>query len=572
MLDLVIRGGDVIDGTGGARRRADVGIRDGRVVALGVVDEDAATTIDADGLVVTPGFIDIHTHYDAQVLWDPATTPSPFHGVTSVVGGNCGFTIAPVEPSETDYLTRMLARVEGMPLESLLAGVPFDWRSFGEYLDRIDGNLAVNAGFLVGHSALRRVVMGDDAVGNAATPEQVDAMTHLLGESLEAGGLGFSSSQATTHNAGDGTPVPSRSATPDELVALAGEAGRHEGTTLEFIPSVGGFNEDHLALMASMSRAADRPLNWNVLVPNAARAALAWKALEASDYAAARGGRVVALTVPDVMRTHLTFKAGFVFDALPGWAKTMALPPADKMRALADPAERRRLQEGATSKEAGVLRGIAMWENLTIVEAFAPENQALVGRRVGDLATERGQEPFDALLDIVLADELRTVLLPPLAGNDDASWQLRRDIWRDGRAVVGASDAGAHLDMLSTFTYCTSMLRSCRERGLMELEEAVHLLTDRQARLYGIRNRGRIAEGWFADLVVLDATRVAPSPVEWRNDLPAGAGRLYAGAEGIEHVLVNGVEIVRGTELTGDRPGSLLRSGRDTETVSAAPA
>ena len=436
MLDLVIRGGDVIDGTGGARRRADVGIRDGRVVALGVVDEDAATTIDADGLVVTPGFIDIHTHYDAQVLWDPATTPSPFHGVTSVVGGNCGFTIAPVEPSETDYLTRMLARVEGMPLESLLAGVPFDWRSFGEYLDRIDGNLAVNAGFLVGHSALRRVVMGDDAVGNAATPEQVDAMTHLLGESLEAGGLGFSSSQATTHNAGDGTPVPSRSATPDELVALAGEAGRHEGTTLEFIPSVGGFNEDHLALMASMSRAADRPLNWNVLVPNAARAALAWKALEASDYAAARGGRVVALTVPDVMRTHLTFKAGFVFDALPGWAKTMALPPADKMRALADPAERRRLQEGATSKEAGVLRGIAMWENLTIVEAFAPENQALVGRRVGDLATERGQEPFDALLDIVLADELRTVLLPPLtthrgssaetSGATAAPWSERR--------------------------------------------------------------------------------------------------------------------------------------------------
>jgi N-acyl-D-aspartate/D-glutamate deacylase len=572
VLDLVIRGGEVIDGTGGARRRADVAIRNGRVVALGAVDEDARRTIDADGLVVTPGFVDIHTHYDAQVLWDPATTPSPFHGVTSVVGGNCGFTIAPVEPTETDYLTRMLARVEGMPLESLLAGVPYDWRSFGEYLDRVDGNLAVNAGFLVGHSALRRVVMGDDAVGSAARPEQVEAMTRLLGESLDAGGLGFSSSQATTHNDGDGNPVPSRSATPDELVALAGEAGRHEGTTLEFIPAVGGFNEDHLALMASMSRAADRPLNWNVLVPNAARAEMAWQALEASDYAAARGGRVVALTVPDVMRTHLTFKAGFVFDALPGWAKTMALPPDEKMRALADPEERRRLQERATSEEAGMLRGIARWENMTIVEAFAAQNQAFVGRRVGDIAAEQGQEPFDALLDIVLADELRTVLLPPLAGNDDASWLLRRDIWRDGRAVIGASDAGAHLDMLSTFTYSTSMLRSCRDRHLMELEEAVHLLTDRQARLYGIRDRGRIAEGWFADLVVLDAAQVAPAAVEWRNDLPAGAGRLYAGAVGIEHVLVNGVEIVHGTELTGERPGSLLRSGRDTETVTAAPA
>ncbi len=571
MLDLVIRGGEVVDGTGGPRRRADVGIRDGRVVALGSVDEDAARTLDADGRVVTPGFVDIHTHYDAQVLWDPATTPSPFHGVTSVVGGNCGFTIAPVEPSETEYLTRMLARVEGMPLESLIAGVPYDWRTFGEYLDRLDGKLSLNAGFLVGHSAIRRVVMGDDAVGNEATSDQVDAMTRLLGESLAAGGLGFSSSQATTHNDGDGNPVPSRAATPAELIALSAETGRHAGTTLEFIPAVGGFNEEHLELMAAMSHAADRPLNWNVLVANAARAEFAWQALGASDYAAAHGGRVVALTVPDVMRTHLTFKAGFVFDALPGWAKTMALPPAEKMRALADPEERRRLQERATSKEAGMLRGIAAWENLTIVETFAPENRELVGRRVGDIAAERGQEPFDALLDIVLADELRTVLLPPLAGNDDASWLLRRDIWRDERAVVGASDAGAHLDMLSTFTYSTSMLRACRERGLMPLEEAVHLLTDRQARLYGIKERGRIAEGWHADLVVLDEDRVAPLPVEWRNDLPAGAGRLYAGAEGIEHVLVNGVEIARGGELTGERPGSLLRSGRDTETVSAAP-
>jgi N-acyl-D-aspartate/D-glutamate deacylase len=571
VLDVVIRGGEVVDGTGGPRHRADVGIRSGRVVGVGAVDEDATRTIDADGLVVAPGFIDIHTHYDAQVLWDPATTPSPFHGVTSIVGGNCGFTIAPVEPSEVEYLTRMLARVEGMPLEALLAGVPYDWRSFGEYLDRLDGTLAVNAGFLVGHSAIRRVVMGDDAVGHEARPEQVDAMSRLLGESIAAGGLGFSSSQATTHNDGDGDPVPSRAATPDELVALAREAGRHEGTTLEFIPAVGGFKEQHLELMARMSEAADRPLNWNVLVPNAARAELAWQALQASDYAAERGGRVIALTVPDVMRTHLTFKAGFVLDALPGWNKTMALPPAEKMRALADPAERARLAERASSDEAGMLRGLARWENMTIVETFAPANEGLVGRRVGDIAAERGQVPFDALLDVVLADELRTVLLPPLAGNDDASWELRRDIWRDERAVVGASDAGAHLDMLSTFSYSTAMLRACRERGLMPLEEAVHLLTDRQARLYGIKGRGRVAEGGCADLVLFDEDRVAPAPVVWRNDLPAGAGRLYAGAEGIDRVLVNGVEIVRSGELTGERPGTLLRSGRDTETVTAQP-
>jgi len=569
MLDLLITGGEIVDGTGTAPRHGDVGVRAGRVVAIGDIDEEATQTIDADGQVVAPGFVDIHTHYDAQVLWDPAVTPSPLHGVTTVVGGNCGFTIAPVEPSEIDYLTRMLARVEGMPLESLLAGVPYDWRTFGEYLDRIDGTLAVNAGFLVGHSAIRRVVMGDDAIGNEATDEQIAEMGRVLAESLQGGGLGFSSSQATTHNDASGDPVPSRFATPAELVALSKVTGEHEGTTLEFIPAVGGFEEKHLVLMADMSRAANRPLNWNVLVPNAARADHVWKMLAASDYAADHGGRVLALTVPDVMTTYLTFKAGFVFDALPGWAKTMALPVDEKIKALSEPEERRRLDEGANSPEAGMLRGIANWKSMTIVETFSPANDGLAGRTVADIAQERGQEPFDCILDISIEDELRTIVQPPLAGNDDASWQLRRDVWRDPRAVVGASDAGAHLDMLSTFSFSTAMLRSVREHELMPIEEAVQLLTDRQARLYGLRERGRIAEGWHADLVVFDPDRIQPGPVTWRNDLPAGAGRLYAEAEGIGHVVVNGTEIVRDGTLTGGAPGTLLRSGRDTETVTA---
>ncbi len=570
MLDLVIRGADVIDGTGAPRRRADVGVRDGRIVAIGAVDEDATTVIDADGLVVAPGFVDLHTHYDAQVLWDSALTPSPLHGVTTIVGGNCGFTIAPVEPSETDYLTRMLARVEGMPLESLVASVPYDWRTFGEYLDRIDGTTAVNAGFLVGHSAIRRCVMGDDAVGKPASEEQIAAMRTMLDESLAAGGLGFSSSWARTHNDADGDPVPSRAATKEELIALCETTGQHEGTTLEFIPSVGGFEDEHLQLMSDMSKAANRPLNWNVLVPNAARAEYAWTALGAGDYAAERGGRVLALTVPDTMKTFLSFKSGFVLDALPGWAKTMALAPEEKMKALSDPDERKRLSEGAASPEAGMLRGLANWANMEVNQTFAPENEGLAGRTVGDIAAERGQEPFDTLCDIVVADGLATVICPPVAGNDDESWNLRRDIWRDPRAIVGASDAGAHLDMLSTFNYSTAMLRACREHDLMPLEEAVSLLTDRQARLYGIKERGRIEDGWHADLVVFDAEKIAPGPIVWRDDLPAGAGRLYGEAEGIAHVIVNGVEIVRDGELTGATPGTLLRSGRDTETVTAA--
>ena len=567
MLDVKIVGGNVVDGTGAARRRADVGIRDGRVVAIGDVDEGATRTIDADGLVVAPGFVDIHTHYDAQAFWDPAVTPSPLHGVTTIVGGNCGFTIAPLAASEADYLMRMLARVEGMPLESLEAGVPWDWQTFGEYLDRLDGTLAVNAGFLVGHSALRRVAMGERS-HEPATDDDVATMRGTLGESLAAGGLGFSSSQAPTHNDGDGEPVPSRAATHDELLALCDVVREHPGTTLEFIPTVGPFSEDHVALMAAMSASARRPLNWNVLVVGAGTDTYK-EQLAASDRAAEQGGRVLALTVPSVMQLHLNFRSGFLFDALPNWGPTMALPDDEKLRALADPDVRRRLRESAEG-DTGLFRAMLRWDRLQIGETFAPENARFAGRTVGDVAQEVGAEPFDALLDVVVTDDLRTVLMPPARGDDPDSWRMRAEAWRDPRVVVGASDAGAHLDMLATFSYSTSLLAASRRHDLVPLEEAVHLLTDVQARLYGIRDRGRLAEGRYADVVVFDEDRVAPGPVHTRHDLPAGAGRLYADAEGIEHVLVNGTEIVRGGELTGERPGTLLRSGQDTDTVEVA--
>ncbi len=570
MYDLWIHGGTVVDGTGARPQRADVAITEGRIAAVGEVDGPARARLDATGLVVAPGFVDIHTHYDAQVFWDPALSPSCFHGVTTAIGGNCGFSIAPLAPEAGDYLMRMLARVEGMPLASLRAGVPWDWRGFGEYLDRLEGRLAINAGFLVGHSALRRVAMGERAVGQPAGEADLDAMERLLHDALEAGGLGFSSSLAPTHNDGDGQPVPSRFAEPEELSRLAAATGRHAGTTLEFIPAVGAFEERHKELMAALSRAANRPLNWNVLTPNTRNRRVYENQLDASDYAAARGGRVLALTLPQPMTMRLNLVSGFIFDALPGWGEVIALPLEERRRRLADPAVRAELERRADSEEAGLLRFFAAWDRLLVAETFAPENRSFQGRTVGEIAAQLGKRPFDAFLDIALADRLRTSFMPPLAGDDDESWALRAELWRDPRTVIGASDAGAHLDMIDSFSLSTALLgEGVRRRGLLSLEEAVRQITDVPARLYGLRDRGRIAPGWRADLVLFDPDRIGPGPLHTRDDLPEGAMRLYAEAEGIEHVLVRGVEVVRGTRATGATPGAVLRSGRDTETVLA---
>jgi N-acyl-D-aspartate/D-glutamate deacylase len=568
MFDCLITGGALVDGTGAPRRQADLAIRDGRIAGIGRFDEPAARSIDASGRVVAPGFVDIHTHFDAQVFWDGTLSPSPLHGVTSVAAGNCGFSIAPLSPEAGDYLKRMLARVEGMPLESLDAGVPWDWSSFAEYLARIEGTLAINAGFLVGHSALRRVVMGEDAVGREADPEQIDAMVELLRESVRAGGLGFSSSRAPTHNDGDGKPVPSRHAGRQEFIALCRAIRDLPGTVLEFLPGVGAFDADTQELMTEMSLAARRPLNWNVLGVSS----FAWKGaqeqLAVSDRAAERGARIVALTPSQVMTLRINLVSGFIFDAFPEWAPVIGLPLPERKKALADPAVRERLEKGAASEKAGAMRVLATWQNMIVDEVFTEANAGYRGRKLGDVAEEMGKSPFDAMLDLALSEELRTSFRPYIPGDDDESWRLRAEVWRDPRTVIGASDAGAHLDMIDTFSCTTSLLGpGVREKGLLGLEEAVHQLTSIPAELYGIRGRGRLAEGFHADVVVFDPERIGPQPVETRHDLPRGAARLYAGAEGIDHVLVNGVEVVRGQEFTDARPGTLLRSGRDTETV-----
>lgn len=569
MDDILIRGGLLVDGTGAPPRHADVAIRAGRIAAIGSLSGPARETIDAEGRIVCPGFVDVHTHYDAQVFWDGTLSPSLYHGVTTIVGGNCGFSIAPLTPSAGEYLMRMLARVEGMPLESLQVGVPWSWTSFGEYLDLLEGRLAVNAGFMVGHSAIRRVVMGERAVGHAATPAELGEMQALLRRSLAEGGLGFSSTRSAAHNDADGRPVPSRHASLDELYALCRTTGEFPGTSLEMLPGTSTFSDLDKEILTNMSLAAQRALNWNLLAPRSDMPEVAINQLAASDHAAERGAVVLALTVPQEIGGRVNLHSAFAFDALPRWAPVMQLPIDARMRALADPKVRAELRAGAEEQGAGPLKALTRWGQVRVAETFAPGNAGLRGRTLGEIAAERGADPFDVLLDLAISEGLRTSFASPTEGQTDAeSWRLRAESWTDPRTIVGASDAGAHLDMLDTFAFTTQLLgRGMREMGLIPVEQAVHQLTEVPARFYGLRERGRIAEGWWADIVVFDGDRIGKGPTYTRDDLPAGAPRLYADAIGIDRVIVNGQVIVRDGVETGARPGTILRSGRDTETV-----
>lgn len=563
MLDYAITGGTVIDGTGAAPIRADVGVKDGRIVAVGTLAEGAVRKVLADGLVVAPGFIDPHTHYDAQLFWDPVASPSSWHGVTTVIAGNCGFTLAPLKERDGDYIRQMMAQVEGMPLSGLEQGVPWSWESFGEYLDQLEGRLAVNAGFMVGHCALRRYVLGKDFDRDSTASERAQ-MLQLLDESLSAGGLGLSTTRSYTHTDGDGRPVPSRWASEQELLDLCLVVGSHDGMSLELINDgcINGFSDEDVELLARMSLLGHSPLNWNTLAVSNDDPGRVDHQFQPSVRARELGGRVVALTMPALADMNVSFLTFCTLWHIPGWREVLDLDVPERILRLQNPAVRAEMLEKALASRWARLVDFARY---TIGDVFCEENERYRNREVGKIAAERGLDPFTTIVEIAVVDGLRTVLWPPPFGNRDADWELRKKVWERPDVLIGGSDAGAHVDRMLGSPYPTRFLADCqRGRQLIPVERAVQLMTDVPARLYGLRGRGRVTAGYQADLVVFDPERIGAGPPRTCCDLPGENKRLVAHSEGVALVLVNGHEIVADGQPTGESPGVVLRSGRDT--------
>jgi len=550
--DLVIRGGTVIDGTGAPGVRADVAIADGRIAEIGDgLDSGGARVLEADGHVVTPGFIDIHTHYDAQVYWDPALTPSSWHGVTSVVAGNCGFTIAPCRPEHRELIARTLHHVEDMSLPTLQAGIPWDFESFPEYLDSVARHGTVlNFTAYVGHTAIRLFVMGDDGYERQPTADELAAMVDVVREAVAAGAAGFASSSAQTHQGDGGRPVPSRLADIHEMEALVTplrELGRGVGA---FTP---GERVTHPEVY-DMQKRIGRPFTWTAMLTRRGSTF----AQDMAAYSAEQ--RAAGVDVwPQVTCRPLTFqmnmKDPFTFNMRPIFKALMDTPIEERLAAYTDDSWRERAQVELD----GAAMGAPRWNEMTIEES---RDASLVGRSVADVAAERGVEPLDALLDISVAEDLEPRFRSTLA-NDD--FDVITDLLQQDGVLMGLSDAGAHVSQLCDACMPTDLLGNwVREREVLTLEHAVHKLTGEPAGVYGFSGRGELAVGNHADIAVFDPDTIAPGPVRRIRDFPADGERLVADRpSGMRHVLVNGTPIrVDGEsdpEGLAAKPGTILR-------------
>lgn len=556
-FDLAIRGATIYDGSGRPGYIGDLAVQGDRLAEVGGNVGPARREIRANGLAVAPGFIDSHTHLDAQVLWDPFLTSSCFHGVTSVVLGNCGLTLAPCKPEDRETLLRTFVRVEGMEMSVLQAAVPWSWTDTAGYLDAVErARPALNVGMLVGHCALRQYVMGEDSVERAATADEISALQALLRDAMHAGALGFSTNRNPRHMRDDGKPVPSRLAAHEEIQALGRVLSELDRGVVQVSSASGGLAR--IDELADFSLAMGRPVVWNLIVHIWSNPGFWREQLTATERAFKRGAQAWANTNARAFNNRFTLRNAQEFDEFPTWKTLMFLPLPERKRAFRDPEVRAKLRwEAVEDPKPGTFH--KRWDLVYIITPALPKNVGLAGMSVADLARARGKDVLDAFLDLALEEDLETLFQTALTNGDpDAVAQIVASPY----TVIGQSDAGAHLAIDAGFGYCTALLGTfVRERQALPMQEAIRKLTGMQAEIFGIRDRGRLIPGMAADAVVFDPARVAPREPELTHDLPGGAARLVQQAEGIRLVMVNGEVVLEDGALTGARPGRVLRGG-----------
>ncbi len=555
--DLIIKNGMVVDGTGFSRYRADVAIEGGRIAEIGKIRGAAATTIDADGLFVAPGIIDLHTHYDAQPFWDKLCTSSIWHGVTTVLTGNCGLTLAPLRPEHREEMLATFCCVEDLPVASLAAVLRWSWETFDQFLDAIDHGLGVNMMPLVGHNPLRLSAMGQAAWERAATSDEIATMQSLLRAALEAGAWGWSTTVSPTHAGPKGQPVPTRLAANDERLALGRTLGEYNRGVIEILPP-GAAQPDE----------ADKQHLLDVALTSGRPVFFLTFDAEPRDYverAARDGAQLYALLRVIPFNPKFTLKKTTFFANLDVWDIVMALRLEDRLRVLADPDKRAELREAALTRQRrrpGVPGRFIKWSGIVVSKAVLPKNRALEGRGLAELAQEQGKHVADVMLDLALEERLETEFqLLTRSPEEDVSLA---EFVKTGHAMPSQSDAGAHLNT----NFCTAGESSyvlgqwVRERRLLSLEDAIRRYTFQPARIMGLHDRGLVREGLAADLVVFDLARIGVREDEISHDGPNGAPRRVQGAEGVEYVVVGGEVVLDHGKHTGALPGRVLRAGR----------
>jgi N-acyl-D-aspartate/D-glutamate deacylase len=551
--DLLIRRGRIVDGSGLPSYLADVGVKDGKIAEVGKLRGSAARSIDADGLAVAPGFIDHHTHLDAQMLWDPYGTCEPQHGVTTVVMGNCGLTLAPVKAGDEDALVKSFVRVEAIPRFALEEGVRWNWHTFGEYLDNFEGKIGINVGGLVGHIAVRHNAMGEEAVERKATGKEVQQMRSLVLAAMEGGALGISTNRNERHMREDGKPVASRLADDDELFALCDVLAERNAGVIETI--LGRNKIEHFEFYDRLARRTQRPVLWQSLQHRWVEPNLWREQLDAVEPIFRAGYQAYGLSHTVPLVRHFQLKNCQVFDEFPTWKSLMFLPEAARKQAFAEPDTRKKLlADLADPRPTNFHR---RWDILRVEKVVKRENEKYNGKTVAEMAALRHQPPLDAFLDLSLEEDLGTTFWNANNGGDA---NAMGEILRSPYVLVGTSDAGAHVQFGADFGYGTTLLGLwVRERQVMTLEQAIHKLTFHVASIFGLQGRGLLRPGYAADLVIFDPKTVGSHEPEWANDYPAGSKRLVQRAEGMRYAIVNGTVIHQDGLMSGELPGQVLR-------------